>query len=145
MPRPAAEVVVDPAHGGLEVGAEVCGGGVEDVEAVALELVALCGKPPMMTSQSLSRTSQSRSRSRRRHRREARGSYLGIELEANLAKDTGVLIALLADFAVLGLEIVNSTLEVRECSILSEVRTAGPSFPCSRGSCVLVESCALRS
>ena len=39
----AAEPVVDPADGGLEVGAEVGGGGVEDVEAVALELDTLCG------------------------------------------------------------------------------------------------------
>ena len=52
----AAEVVVDPAHGGLEVGVEVCGGGVEDVEAVALELIALCGKR-LVTSQPLSRAS----------------------------------------------------------------------------------------
>ena len=37
----AAEPVVDPAHSGLEVGAEVGGGGVEDVEAVALDLGAL--------------------------------------------------------------------------------------------------------
>ncbi len=47
----AAESVVYPAHGGLEMRTEVCRGAVEDVEAVALELVALCcvgldrGKP----------------------------------------------------------------------------------------------------
>ena len=38
---PPAQPVVYPAHGRLEVGAEVGGGAVEDVEAVALELVAL--------------------------------------------------------------------------------------------------------
>ncbi|KAJ3001136.1 hypothetical protein NUW54_g6624 [Trametes sanguinea] len=39
----STEAVVDPAHSGLEMRAEVGGGGVEDVEAVALELVSLCG------------------------------------------------------------------------------------------------------
>ena len=52
----AAEAVVDPADGLLEVGADVGGGGVEDVEAVALELIALCGKR-LVTSQPLSRAS----------------------------------------------------------------------------------------
>ena len=39
----AAEMVVNPAHGGLEMGAEVSRRAVEDVEAVALELVPLRG------------------------------------------------------------------------------------------------------
>ena len=39
----APEPVVYPAHGGLEMGAEVGGGAVEDVEAVALEPVSLRG------------------------------------------------------------------------------------------------------
>ena len=80
MPRPAAEVVVDPAHGGLEVGAEVCGGGVEDVNAVALELVALCGRQATHDDIAILIADVASERGG------ARGSYLGIELEANLAK-----------------------------------------------------------
>lgn len=38
-----AEAVVDPADGRLEVGTEVGGAAVENVEAVALEFVALRG------------------------------------------------------------------------------------------------------
>ena len=39
----ASKAIVYPAHGSLEMGAEVGGCAVEDVEAIALELVALCG------------------------------------------------------------------------------------------------------
>ena len=39
----ASKAIVYPAHSGLEMGAEVCGCAVEDVEAIALELVALGG------------------------------------------------------------------------------------------------------
>ena len=37
----SAQPLVDPADGGLQVGLEVCGGAVEDVEAVALEFDTL--------------------------------------------------------------------------------------------------------
>ena len=37
----ASKAIVYPAHSGLEMGTEVCGCAVEDVEAIALELVAL--------------------------------------------------------------------------------------------------------
>ena len=39
----ASETIVYPAHSGLEMRAEVCGCAVEDVEAIALELVSLGG------------------------------------------------------------------------------------------------------
>ena len=39
----ATEPFVYPAHGSFEVGAEIRGGAVEDVESVTLELVSLLG------------------------------------------------------------------------------------------------------